>query len=91
MVFFGTLLGVSIWLNRVDHSNPWISRVLTFITIVFFIEFLDTIIASYVKIGDSPVASFIIQVCIALAILPFERVLSSLIKDKNSLNIKLKK
>lgn len=88
MLFFGTLLGVSIWINRVDHSNPWISRVLTFITIVFFIEFLDTIIASYIKVGNSPVLSFIVQVCIALAILPFERVLSSLIEDQSKLDIK---
>lgn len=80
--FFGTLLGLSIWLNNHgNHKNLWISKVLTFLTIVMMIEFVNTVFESYLKFADSPVLSFLVQVTLAIMIFPFERVLSSFIKQ----------
>ncbi|MDX2195266.1 MAG: hypothetical protein NW207_02525 [Cytophagales bacterium] len=91
VLFFGTLLVVSFVLNRSNIGNPWISRVLTFITIVMLIELADTVIASYFRITDSPVTSFAIQVGIALLVLPFERVLSAIIQNQTKIELPLKK
>jgi ligand-binding sensor domain-containing protein len=82
VTFFGSLMVVSIWLNKTKKVNAWVTRVLTFITIVFLIEFVDTIIASFIHVDNSPVLSFLVQVGIALLILPFERVLSGIISNK---------
>ncbi len=80
LVFFGGLLLLSIWLNNVtNQKNEWISKGLTFLTIVMMIEFINTIFESYLKFQDSPVLSFLIQVFLAILILPFERILSKFI------------
>ncbi len=87
-VFFGGLLVLSIWLN--NHSklqNDWLSKGLTFLTIVMMIEFVNTVFESYLKLADSPVLSFLVQVLLAIMILPFEKVLSKFIihDSKNTL------
>jgi len=80
LLFFGGLLGLSVWLNNVTHQkNEWISKGLTFLTIVMMIEFISTVFESYLKFQDSPVLSFTIQVFLAILILPFERILSKFI------------
>ncbi|MFN0049187.1 MAG: two-component regulator propeller domain-containing protein [Cytophagales bacterium] len=80
LLFFGSLLVLSIWLNHVTHQkNEWISKGLTFLTIVMLIEFINTVFESYLKFADSPVLSFLVQVFLAILILPFERVLSKFI------------
>jgi TM2 domain-containing membrane protein YozV len=80
VLFFGTLLGLSIYLNRVRHQKiKWLSTGLTFLTIVMLIEFVNTVFESYFDVSDSPVLSFLLQVFLAILIFPFERILSSMI------------
>jgi ligand-binding sensor domain-containing protein len=79
-LFFGTLLFISIILNRSTHKNLWVSRVLTFITIVMLLELISTIAESYIYFNDSPVINFLFQVFLAIMIFPFERILSSFIQ-----------
>jgi hypothetical protein len=83
LLFFGSLLYISIVMNRSSNINPWFSRILTFITIVMMIEFIETVMESFIEVEDSPVNSFIIQVCLAVVILPFERVLSGVLEKKD--------
>lgn len=80
LLFFGSLLIGSILVNNATHQkNEWLSKGLTFLTIVMMIEFINTVFESYLKFQDSPVFSFLVQVFLAILILPFERILSKFI------------
>lgn len=91
VVFFGSLMFGSAYLNRSNKGYPWMSKVLTFITIVMIIEFINTIFDYVIRIPDSPVYNFGVQVVMGLLIFPFERVLSGIITNRrNVLNIRRK-
>jgi hypothetical protein len=72
---------------RLSTRYRIISRFLSLITIILLIEFIQTVIGSSIISEDSPVIEFIIQVVVAILILPVEGFLRNLMLrslDSNS-------
>ncbi|HYG00857.1 MAG TPA: triple tyrosine motif-containing protein [Chryseosolibacter sp.] len=64
---------------RLNYRYRIISRILSLLTIILLIEFIQTLISSTIQFEqESPVIDFIIQVCIAGMILPVEGFLRNL-------------
>lgn len=63
---------------RLSGRYRIVSRLLSLITIILLIEFIQTVIGSSITYGDTPVAAFFIQVVVALLILPVEGFLRNL-------------
>jgi hypothetical protein len=63
---------------RLSTRYRIISRFLSLITIILLIEFIQTVIGSSIISGDTPVVEFIIQVVVAILILPVEGFLRNL-------------
>ncbi|MEO5601106.1 MAG: triple tyrosine motif-containing protein [Cyclobacteriaceae bacterium] len=63
---------------RLSTQYRIISRLLSLITIILLIEFIQTAIGSSIVTDDSPVMEFFIQVIVALLILPVEGFLRNL-------------
>ncbi len=87
-LFFGGLMTLSIFVNRKKAEFTLLSRLLTFLTLIFIVEFVQTIAEAKFETDQSPVINFFIQVAIALSILPAESLLRKFItKKKESENI----
>ncbi|MBX2899378.1 MAG: hypothetical protein KF775_06995 [Cyclobacteriaceae bacterium] len=69
---FSLLVVVSVRLGRANARYRVISQILSLLTIVMLIQFLQTAISILIGIKTSPVIEFIIQVFVALAIFPVE-------------------
>ncbi len=82
VTFFATLLFLSIFFNRIGGEQKTVSKILTFVTIVMFVELITSIVESFVQIDDSPVLSFATKVTIAIVIFPIEQVLYRFILKK---------
>ena len=60
---------------RVSVSHPRykpMSRVLSLLTVIIFIQLVQTAVYSLINVQSSPVIEFLIQVFIALLVLPLE-------------------
>jgi hypothetical protein len=57
---------------RLSTRYRIVSRLLSLLTIILLIEFIQTAIGSSLKISGSPVIEFLIQVVVALLVLPVE-------------------
>ena len=77
-LFFGFILYLSIRLNRKNPSN-FISKVLTFFTLILIIEFIQTSVEARIVTGSSLFITFLVNAGIAFMIFPFERLLRSII------------
>jgi hypothetical protein len=86
VVFFGSLWMLSFKVNRSGNANDIIRKALTFLTLVITIEFLSTLAESLVNFNISPVLDFLVKVCIAVSLVPIERLLSGFIARNNTLN-----
>jgi len=75
IIFFGALLVLSFRLNRMKSRNRVLSRLLTFMTLILLLEFIETIVESNLALKNSPIIDFFIEASIALLILPIERLL----------------
>lgn len=84
VTFFALLLILSIVFNRIGGKSKTVSKVLTFITIVMFVELITTIVESFIQIDSSPVISFVTKVLIAIIIFPIEQLLYRLIIKKTT-------
>lgn len=74
---------VSIKLKSFGYKYQLISRMLAFLTLVIVIEYLEAIMESYFHFENSPIFGFVLQVVIAMIILPFEGILKKYIfKEK---------
>jgi ligand-binding sensor domain-containing protein len=69
---FSFLVSISIQLARSNSRYRYISQVLTILTVIMLIQFIQTAIDSLIDIRSSPVVDFFIQVSIALLVLPVE-------------------
>src|SRR4029077_3431376 len=72
VVFFSGLVLLSV---RLSVSNPRykpLSRVLSLLTVIMFIQLVQTAVYSLINVQSSPVIEFLIQVFIALLVLPLE-------------------
>lgn len=64
---------------RLNYRYRIVSRILSLLTIILLIEFIQTLISSTIQFEqESPVIEFMIQVCIATLILPVEGFLRNL-------------
>jgi hypothetical protein len=76
---FAVLASLVLLSHRLSSRYRIISRVLSLLTIILLIQFIQTFIDTTIKFGEeSPVIHFIIQVCVALVILPVEGFLRNL-------------
>lgn len=82
VAFFATLMFLSIIFNRIGGERKTVSKILTFVTIIMFVELITTIVDSFVQLDDSPVVSFATKVLISIIIFPIEQVLYRLITRK---------
>ena len=66
-------------------SNRVVSRLLSVLTVIMLIQFLQTLVASQFSFKSTPVIEFFIQVFIALLVLPIEGFLRKfMIKSSHS-------
>lgn len=88
VLFFTTLLVLSIRLNRSNVRYRLISRLLAFLTLILILEFVQTIAEYQLGSDTSPVVDFFIKVSIALLVLPVESLLRKAILKPNAGAIK---
>lgn len=70
--FFSVLMFVSVKLSVANDKYRTVSEVISLLTVIIFIQFLQTAISTSINIKSSPVIEFFIQVFIALIIFPVE-------------------
>jgi Y_Y_Y domain len=69
---FSLLVALSVRIGRANKRYRFVSQILSLLTIVMLVQFLQTAISGLIGIKTSPVIEFIIQVFVALAIFPVE-------------------
>ncbi len=79
MVFFGTLVFLSIRLSDGNPKYRLVSQVLSLLTVIMLIQLVQTIVASFITLKATPVLDFFMQVAIALMVLPLENLLRKFI------------
>ncbi|HMJ69569.1 MAG TPA: triple tyrosine motif-containing protein [Cyclobacteriaceae bacterium] len=72
VAFFSMLVLLSVRLSVSNTRYRPISRVLSLLTVILFIQLVQTTAYSFIKMESSPVIEFLIQVSIALLVLPLE-------------------
>ena len=85
-IIFASLVVLSFRLSARYHI---ISRLLSLITIILLIEFIQTVIGSSIISDDTPVVEFFVQVVVALLVLPVEGFLRNLMLRSLDANSKL--
>lgn len=83
IIFFGSLIFLSIILNT-NRKNIFLTKALTFLTLIILVEFLDEVIKSSWGVQDfeSPVISFALDVTLAMLISPIEKLLEIILLKK---------
>lgn len=71
-LFFSFLVVVTVKLSGSNARYRTISRVLSLLTVIMLIQFIQTGVNSLIDFKSSPVVEFFIQVLIALIVLPIE-------------------
>lgn len=71
-VFFAMLVFVSLKLSAGNRRYRNISRLLSILTVIMFIQLVQNTVESFISVQTTPVMDFFIQVFIALLILPLE-------------------
>ena len=71
-IFFSALVFLSIRLGAANSRYRYLSSLLSLLTVILLIQFIQTVVASLITLKSSPVIEFFIQVFIALLILPIE-------------------
>jgi len=78
------LLFLSVRLKKLGYKYRMLSRLLALLTLIIIIEFIQTVAENEFGTETSPVIDFIIQIVVAIIILPVEGVLRKYIfKEKN--------
>jgi hypothetical protein len=72
LIFFSLLVLASIRLGRSDNRYRVVSQILSMLSIILLIQFIETGISSFIEFKSSPVVQFIIQLGIALVVFPIE-------------------
>ena len=78
-IFFSLCVFVSLRLGSANSKYRLISRLLSVLTVIMLIQFLQTVVASYFSFQSTPVKEFFVQVLIALLVLPIEELLRKFI------------
>ncbi|RLD22402.1 MAG: hypothetical protein DRI71_07575, partial [Bacteroidetes bacterium] len=82
LLFFGSMMIFTFYLNRGKGKYTFMSRLLGFLTLILIVEFFQTIAEYKFGANDSPVMNFFLQAFIALLILPVEGVLRKWLTKK---------
>ena len=77
VMVFSLLVLLSVRLSVLNQKYRPISRVLSLLTVIMFIQLVQTTAYSLIDLQSSPVVEFLIQVVIALLVLPLESRLRS--------------
>ncbi len=72
LIFFGALVFISLRLSTYNSKYRYISSLLSLLTVIMLIQFIQTVVASQISFKSTPVIEFFIQVTIALLVLPIE-------------------
>jgi ligand-binding sensor domain-containing protein len=74
IAFFSILILISQRLN-LSNRNSYITNTITFLTLILFIEFVATVLENNLEgyLDESPVYAFVLNVILAVSILPLER------------------
>jgi Y_Y_Y domain len=83
-IFFTVLVFVSRGLSGSNSRYRFISRVLSLLTVIMLIQFIQTVVASQISFKSTPVIEFFIQVSIALLVLPLEGYLRKTIVKRSA-------
>ena len=67
------LVMLSVWLSVSNPKYRPVSQVLSMLTIILFIQLVQTSVYSFINLRSSPVIEFFFQVAIALLVLPLEQ------------------
>lgn len=78
-VFFSLLVFITVKLSANNERYRVVSQILSLLTVVMLIQFIQTGIDSILSFKSSPVVEFFIQVTIALIIFPVEGVVKKMI------------
>ena len=70
--FFTILVFLSLRLSAANARYRFLSRLLSLLTVIMLIQFIQTVVASQISFKSTPVIDFFIQVFIALLVLPIE-------------------
>ena len=71
-IFFSFLVFFSFRLGSANYKYRYLSRLLSMLTVIMLIQFIQTVVSSQITFKSSPVTDFFIQVFIALLVLPIE-------------------
>jgi len=81
VAFFSMLVLLSVRLSVSNEKYRPISRLLSLLTVIMFIQLIQTTAYALINLKGSPVIEFLIQVVIALMVLPLEQRLRKLMED----------
>src|SRR5258706_986264 len=70
--FFSLLVFLSLRLSSANRKYRFLSRLLSLLTVIMLIQFIQTVVSSQISFKSTPVIDFFIQVFIALLVLPIE-------------------
>lgn len=79
-IFFSALVYISILLGRRDDRYRVVSQILSMLSVILLIQFIETGINSMVSFKSSPVLEFLIQLAIALVVFPVEAQIQKLMQ-----------
>lgn len=88
LLFFGSMMVFTFYLNRGKGKYSFMSRLLGFLTLILIVEFFQTIAEYKFETNDSPVVNFFLQAFIALLILPVESILRNWLTKKPKEEVK---
>ncbi len=82
--FIGLMLLISVRMKAMGYKYQLMSRLLALLTLIIIIELIQILAESKLETETSPVVDFVIQVIIAIIVLPVEEILRKYIfKEKN--------
>ena len=82
LLFFGSMMIFTFYLNRGKGKYTVMSRLLGFLTLILVVEFFQTIAEYKFGASNTPVMNFFLQAFIALLILPVESILRNWLTKK---------
>jgi hypothetical protein len=78
-IFFSLLVFLSRRIGKSNSKYQVLSRLLSLLTVIMLIQFVQTVVESQISLKSTPVMEFFIQVSIALLVLPLEEFLRKII------------
>jgi hypothetical protein len=88
LVFFGLLVFISIRASTLNTRYRYISQLLSLLTVIMLIQFIQTVVSSQISFKSTPVIEFFIQVSIALLVLPIEGYIRKVMRSASEAQMK---